>query len=283
MAILTDSKCSYVLLRSRFLVLIFLFATTKLAAQQLLTEKEYKLPAKVNKITINAQGVWFVADSKNQIWAFDSLGQQIALYSPERLLTITQLIAKPGRQVEIFDKNNQSLTRLDRFLVERQVSMLADWFPNRYIEAIALADDNQWWMIDPGAMELIKVDAETGEILTKVSLYDIKTDKPLAVNQFWMAGNSLWLISNTELLQFDRLGNYIQNYKLPAASRYFTSQNRIFFIGQQDTIGWFSLTRQEVVQVVFPGASNYQIITGAGNYIYLLNEDKVLPMQMLKP
>jgi hypothetical protein len=257
-----------------------LWLSSGITAQQLLAEKPFATEADITKATTNGQGILYVADNKNQVWSYDSLGQQLAYYSPERLLTIKQLVPKPGRKLVLFDRNNQSLTTLDRFLIERQTQLLQEWLPSYFIEAVAVADDNQWWMIDLNNLRLLKIDAETGQELTSVSLYDVEIDNPLRADAFWMKNNRLWLLSGNELLQFDRLGNYQQTQKLPPARVYQAADGRLYYISE-NKVGWLDVVSQEVKEVIYPDLTRYSTLTGDLNKLWLFERNKSIPFRIL--
>jgi hypothetical protein len=228
------------------------------AAQTLLHKETFSIPTPV-AATLDVQGNLYLATGQGQVHQLNASGKKGGLFSPDDLLYINSLQAIPGLQLLLFDRTNQQLYWLDRFLtLKGNYSLQADGRQGHtrpghsrpgLIDAVSPAEGNGLWLVDGNQQRLLKLQLPEGEVLLSVPLNLVSTAEKVAISYIREHKGKLYLYSKgSGMLVFDAMGNYEQTLKMPAVDDLQLEGGRFSF-PRRGYLGYLDLDTKELIQI----------------------------------
>ncbi|WP_040396959.1 hypothetical protein [Cesiribacter andamanensis] len=248
-------------------------------AQKLLLKESFAIPTAV-AATQDVQGALYLATQQGQVHQLDGSGKKLGQFSPDDMLYINSLQALPGLHLLLFDRTNQQLLWLDRFMtLKRSYSLAGD---NRsglsspgLIDAVAPAEGNALWLVDGSQQRLLKQQLPEGEVLLSVPLNLVSTAQKLAISYMREHKGKLYLYSSgSGMLVFDIQGNYEQTLKMPEARDLWLEGGRFYFT-RPGYLGFLDLDTKEVIQIPVLDKDVRQLLV-KGSTIWLLGQGQAV-------
>lgn len=181
--------------------------------------------------TIDQKKNIYIADRDGNINQYDSTGNVLITYSPQKIGTVTSMVASQTIQLFIFYQDFQEYVILNRFLNQttRQKFSLADI---GFVRLATLASDNNIWLFDEEDMSIKKYDPRLNKVITKTSfdlLFDTQSQEISHLREY---ENLLYVADQKSgIWIFDNLGNFKK--KLPYTNiQGFTVVNHYLYVLQ---------------------------------------------------
>ncbi|MGB0521664.1 MAG: hypothetical protein ACPGJS_01830 [Flammeovirgaceae bacterium] len=155
----------------------------------------------------------------------DSLGNQLAIYSPPQNNDISLIEAWQAVKVFLFYEETQSFTLCDRFLG----NCMSYNFPETmgYVSMATLAADGSIWLFDQDDFAIKKYNIRTQQITLENPINLLIDEPEFAVQYMREYQNQLFILSEEHLYQFDLFGN------LNTTKNRSVSSNWIGFLGNE--------------------------------------------------
>jgi hypothetical protein len=171
-------------------------------------------------------------DTRGNVYKLDAEANPLAQYAPSEYGQLTSIEAWSSLRVFLFYQDTQRYTFLDRFLTFNEFSE----FPEDLFNLISLATptaDNQLWLLNPASLQLIKFDMKFNEITlsqTFSQLFETLNLDPYELREYQ---NRVYLgDSNTGILVFDNLGNYLHTIKKTGNDPFHFKDDQLYYLNE---------------------------------------------------
>ena len=191
-------------------VLVFLvLSSLKCASQAWTLIANQDLTAPIRLVSLDRLNNIYLNDTKGNIFKLDSQAKSVAQYAPSEYGLLSSLEAWSSLRVFLFYQDTQRYTFLDRFLAVNEFSE----FPEDLFNLISWAAptaDNQLWLLNLSALQLVKFDMKFNSVTLNQPLNQLSDTLDLEPYQLNEYQNRVYLGDvNAGILVFDNLGNYL--------------------------------------------------------------------------
>lgn len=235
----------------------------------------------VHKTSIDRYFNFYIADNKGNLFKFDSLGNEVAKFSPPKKADITLVEAWRAVNVFVFYRQLQEYNFLDRFLTSSTPNFkFANGFDNNdegigFARLATVAYDNNLWIFDDTDFSLKKYDTQINQITIKTSLDLILDPKFYDLTLIREYQNLLFINDkNSGILVFDNMGNYKHKLEFKDVNYFNFIDNYIYFL-QKDKMVIVDLYKGSQKEYPLPQAKNYQYILLSYSMAYIAGNDFV--------
>lgn len=226
--------------------LFFLSITHKSLGQNITLLKEIKIKPPT-AVSIDNYNHLFTVDKSGNVYKYDSLGNLLYTYSPDRAGTVTSLEAWPTMQIFTFSRDQQIYSFLSRFLTP------VPGFPAKvnnqqigFVRAATIASTNQIWVFDDTDFSLKKVDPSLQKVVISSPLNQVLTNNNYQINYMREYQNLLYMQDALSgILVFDNLGNYKKALPFPGLTNFNFFKKELYFLSKQKLLFFDLYTLQE--------------------------------------
>jgi hypothetical protein len=181
-------------------------------------EKMHEIVLKDSPVAVatDIQQRVYVALNKGKIVQYDSVGNQLAYYSPTQVAEVTTLEARFGVRLYAFYQDLQSFTVFNRFLQPiEQYRLPADKIG--FAQTVAWSADRTIWVWDSQDIALKKYNPMTQEVTLQVSLWQVLPTEAQSTDIVRMQEyeNRLYIFTAKEVLIMDIWGNWLSTLSSP--------------------------------------------------------------------
>lgn len=236
MAFLMVIKWSFRLIRAMYKRLFFssvlLCCLLPLAyGQKLILQGSFAIPRAV-AATQDVQGNIYLATQQGQVLQYNSKGKPLGTFRPDELLSINSIQALPGLQLLVFDRSNQQIHWIDRFLTHAGNYRLDQEGNAGFIDAVTQAEGNGLWLVDGSQQRLLKRQFPQGDQVQSVALnLATRSAEKLKISYLQEYKGKLYLYSPAAgFLVFDTMGNYEQSLELPGLKNLWMYDGSFYFM-----------------------------------------------------
>ncbi|WP_224996817.1 hypothetical protein [Cesiribacter sp. SM1] len=263
------------------LALMVCVAVLPAPAQTLLFKGNFAVPKAVATAQ-DVQGNLYLATPQGQVIQYNGKGQKGVSFSPDEMLSISSLEALPGLQLLLFDRTNQQLLWVDRFLTQSGSYRLSADNNAGFIDAVAAAEGNGIWLVDGSRQRLLKQQFPGGELAVSIPLNLVAGSSQMKFNYLREHKGKIYLYSpTTGFLVFDAMGNYELTHDLPGLHSLSLDEDRFYFL-QRNQLGYLDLKTHEVVRIPLVEASPEHLLV-KGRDIWVFNKGEVYHYLMMPP
>lgn len=221
------------------------------------------------------KGFFYYAEPNGNIHKLDTLGQEVARYSPRQPARPTNLDAWQNLRVYLFSENLQQFRILDRFLAETRET--PGRFPQiSYVQILAPDNEGHLWLVD-GASRLLHYDPRRRQILQQTPLQPLLPYNGMPdFVQMRFYQNRLYLYekSHSQLWVFDNMGNRLKTLDLPPARSLGFEGDACYYLGP-DSIGFVPLYGLGGRNLAWPQGLNPEKLLYNGRFFYFFRGGQV--------
>ncbi|MEM1219877.1 MAG: hypothetical protein AAGH79_13245 [Bacteroidota bacterium] len=190
---------------------IFIFLVMNIGTVQAQVEPA-PLASSIEILEMDRLGQLYLVNDKQEVLKYSRNGQLLARYSNFQLGAVGTLDASNPFAILVYYPNFQKAIILNRNLTEVSLFDLQE-FGFWEVPTVALASDNNIWLVDPLDNILIKVDAQGNRIVQSANILQ-QTGLSPGILRIREAEQSVWLSTDQHFLwQYDVFGQWVQ--KLP--------------------------------------------------------------------
>lgn len=181
-------------------------------------EKMHEIPLSASPVAVamDIQQRVYVALDKGKIVQYDSVGKELAYYSPTQVAEVTMLEARFGVRLYAFYQDLQSFTVFNRFLQPiEQYRLPADKIG--FAQTVAWGADRTLWVWDSQEVALKKYNPITQEVTLQVSLWQVLPTEAenTDIVRLQEYENRLYVFTNKEVFVMDIWGNWLMTLPSP--------------------------------------------------------------------
>jgi len=241
--------------------------------------RSVKIPT-VSRISSDPYGFVYFSDSLGNVFKYDTLGNQMVMYSPEEKGEITLLEAYRNVNILLFFKTFQQYLFLNRFLAP---SPIYDFNQNEesldedlqigYARLATNTLDQNLWIIDENDFTLKKYDLTYNKVTIHTSLDLLLDPKTYDLNFMREYQNLLFINDrNSGILVFDNLANY--KNKLPFKDvDFFSFQNDDIYFLQDGFVRHYNIYTGQDNKTPVPQGKNYQYVILGNKKAYFFSDE----------
>lgn len=235
----------------------------------------------IQTVSIDPYFNFYIADDRGNVFKYDSMGNQLLRYSPQKKANVSLLDAWRSVTIFVFYKTIQEYTILDRFLTTSNAnfSFRQERENNEkkigFARLATLASDNSLWVFDDIDFSLKKYDPRINQVIVHSSL-DLILDPSYYDLSHMREYQNLLFISdkNSGILVFDNLGNYKTKIPVEGVNYFNFLENKLYFIsGNQMII--FDIYTSTQKSIPLPVGKKYNYVLLADNKTYLFTADGI--------
>lgn len=224
---------------------------------------------------------FYVADERGNLFKYDSLGNELLRYSPQRKADITLIEAWRTVNIFLFYRELQEYTLLDRFLTNSNGNFkFVNEVENNeksigFARLATLSSDNNLWVFDDEDFSLKKYDTKINRTILNTSL-DLILDAQYYDLNFIREYQNLVFINdkNSGILVFDNLGNYKNKLPFKGLNYFNFLDNSIYFI-QNGKLVLYDLYKGGRKEFPLPEGKAYNYVLLSHSMAYLAGKDFV--------
>lgn len=186
-----------------------------------------------HKVSRDKQGNLYLVSQSGDVDKYDTSGELLEHFSPEKPGDITLIEAWNPLKVFLYYGDFQEYMFLDRFLTSTNRFSLSQ--VSSYVGLATMSGDNNIWLIDYSDFSLKKYDVTLGRI-TIQQPFDLLMAKSNYDIDFVREYQNLLFFSDTDegILVFDNLGNYLKTWP-EMGVRYFNFfKDEMYFIKENE-------------------------------------------------
>ena len=202
------SKGAFSLSTIKLLACLFLFPLGLVQGQSALTP----LASNIEILEMDRLGQLYLVNEKQEVLKYSRNGQLLERYSNFQLGEVGTLDASNPFAILVYYPSFQKAIILNRNLTEVSLFDLQE-FGFWEVPTVALASDNNIWLVDPLDNILIKVDAQGNRIVQSANILQQTGFSP-SILRIREVDQSVWMSTDQQFLwQYDVFGQWVQ--KLP--------------------------------------------------------------------
>ncbi len=226
----------------------------------------------LDKVSQDSYGNLYISDIKGNINKYDSLGNYLINYSPQKLGTVTLLEAWNTIRIFVFYRDFQGYTILERFLGPMPSNDL-NQEQIGFARQATLASDFNLWVIDETDFTLKKYDRQFNRVVNKTSLDLLLDVREYDISFLREYQNNLYVNDrNTGVLVFDAFGSYKKKIPFKGIDFFSFHDNDLFYL-QNDTIRFFDLYLFTEKTMTLPTGMNYKRVLIHDRKLYAIRPD----------
>lgn len=162
-----------------------------------------------DKVSTDINSSLYMTDESGKTYKYDSLGNLLLIYSPQRNAAVSLIEASRGLNIFLFYREYQQYRLLNRFLTEVSVNSF-DRNHAGFVRLSTLSADNNLWLIDDDKFALKKINLSLNRIEIENPLSLVLSPGEYDFSFMREYENKLYLADrNSGILVFDNLGNYL--------------------------------------------------------------------------
>ncbi|WP_194774431.1 hypothetical protein [Pararhodonellum marinum] len=202
-----------------------------LKGQDLTTTPLFSIPfERLDQVALDNQNQIILADTEGNIYQFNSKGQYVNHFSPERQARLDQIEASWTVNIFTFSRDLQKIQLLDRFLNPLSTNVF-DFSRFGLIKAATLGNNNVFWLFDETNFSLIQFDFRQNRSLQTQPLNLVLSQQQLDVMEIKEHQNLVFLKSVGEgIFIFDNQGNFIQQIPTKVEQKIVLHGDHLFWI-----------------------------------------------------
>jgi hypothetical protein len=249
------------------------FLSTFLQAQQLIRQVDSR---GIASISVDRYGQFYVADSVGNIFCFDSLGQKIREYTPQRPASLSLLECWRGVKSFAFYRDLQRFTLFNRFLIpiSEQIPLGNDI---GFARLATLALDESLWVFDESDFSLKKYNPQLQQLVLTAPLSLVLEEGEYRIGFMREYQNQLFLLDSVNgILVFDNLGNYRKRLPYKGMNQLGFLEEEVYFIREEKAFFFHLYTLSERslalpqphVRMLLIHGHTWMLVTWAGLFFY---------------
>ena len=216
-------------------------------AQEYTLQKEIQTKP-ILSASLDLSGNIYVADVEGNITKYDTTGNQLATYSPDKRKVVNHIEADRPLRIFAFNKGLQEFLFLDKFLRVIQEIPIANIRQIGFARLATLSADNNIWVYDENDQALKKINIENSQILLQTPLQSIASSLDLT---FMKEHQNMLYISDQTIgvLVFDQFGNYQQTIPIKGLDFFSFEEDGLFYLkkGQVTRVALNSLNQANII------------------------------------
>ena len=226
----------------------------------------------LDKVSQDSYGNLYISDLKGNINKYDSLGNYLINYSPQKLGTVSLLEAWNTIRIFVFYRDFQEYTILERFLGPMPGNPL-NQEQIGFARQATLASDFNLWVIDETDFTLKKYDRQFNKVVNKTSLDLLLDVREYDISFLREYQNNLYVNDrNTGVLVFDAFGSYKKKIPFKGIDFFSFHENDLFYL-QNDTIRFFDLYLFTEKTMTLPAGMKYKRVLIHDRKLYAIRPD----------
>ncbi|MEQ1587632.1 MAG: hypothetical protein ABL895_17230 [Cyclobacteriaceae bacterium] len=239
-----------------FFVFILFIGSSGYSQTNLKKIKEWKA-SKVNLLTVDRLGNFFLVNSKGKIKKYDATGKLVASVSKT-----TPALLEPWYHPSIFvySRKNQTYSVYGRNFEDRKDYLIE---PALAIEStlVCPTHDNKLWILDKADWSLKKVNPLTSEVIQEfaldTSLFKASTDF-IYLREYL---NLIFLVDkNSGILILNHLGKAIETIAIQNPKQVYFFGDELYYL-ENNTLKFFNLLTEERHEVKLPDETAQAVMT----------------------
>ncbi|MBC7390477.1 MAG: hypothetical protein H7329_14780 [Opitutaceae bacterium] len=226
----------------------------------------------LDKVSQDSYGNLYFSDLKGNINKYDSLGNYLINYSPQKLGTVSLLEAWNTIRIFVFYRDFQEYTILERFLGPMPGNPL-NQEQIGFARQATLASDFNLWVIDETDFALKKYDRQFNKVVNKTSLDLLLDVREYDISFLREYQNNLYINDrNTGVLVFDAFGSYKKKIPFKGIDFFSFHENDLFYL-QNDTVRFFDLYLFTENILTLPSGMKYKRVLIHDRKLYAIRPD----------
>ena len=235
----------------------------------------------IDKVSIDRYYNFYISDKHGNILKYDSLGNEILRYSPQRKAHVTLLEAWRTVNVFVFYRELQEYNLLDRFLTSstpnfKIKSEIGNESPIGFARIASVAPDNNLWVFDDYDFSLKKYDTRLNRVLFNTSLDLILDPQFYDLNYMREYQNLLFINDrNSGILIFDNLGNYKKTLPFKGVEYFNFLGNSLYFVNDSSLVLLDIYSGVEKIIALPTTDQTYQYALMSPGAVFLFSQNRV--------
>ncbi|GAB4130432.1 MAG: hypothetical protein OHK0045_07490 [Raineya sp.] len=217
----------------------------------------------------------YVADKQGNVTQYNAWGDSLLRYAPSQPAAVHILEAWKGLKILIFNRDLQSYTWLNRFLVAIQNKILENEQIG-FARLLTYAADGNLWLFDDQDFALKKLDPETNKILLTTPCDLLFSPRSYQLSFLREYQNQVFLVDkNFGIFVFDNFGNFKKNMDI-------RNINFITFVAdyatyiQENTLYLQHLYQKQTKKIILPIEHHYKDFFAISNTnVYLFTSSQM--------
>jgi hypothetical protein len=241
--------------------------------------KSIQVPT-AKKVSIDRYYNFYIADNNGNIFKYDSLGNEINRFSPQKKANVSLLEAWKTVNIFVFYRELQEYNLLDRFLTTSTSNFkINSDIQNEktigFARIATVAPDNNLWIFDDNDFSLKKYDTRLNKILFSTSLDLILDPQFYDLNYMREYQNLLFINDrNSGILVFDNLGNYKRTLPYKSVEYFNFLGNYLYFLNGSSLI-LLDIYSGVEKEVALPEDKKYNFLLISPGTVYFFLQNKV--------
>jgi len=228
----------------------------------------------IHTVSLDRYGLFYTSDETGNIFKYDSLGNLLFTYSPQKKADVTLLEAWRNVNIFVFYRSFQEFILLDRFLSPSPTSRLE----RAHIGFARLATysyDNNLWIIDESDFSLKKYNLAQGGIELNTPLDLLLDYKIYDMNYIKEYQNLVYINDkNSGILVFDNMGNYKNKIPIKGLSILGFYNDEIYY-QEGDFIKFVNVYTYAERSEKLPESGDFKFILYTSSRLYLFSPTSV--------
>lgn len=236
--------------------------------------KSVKINSPVKKVSIDTYFNFYTADANGNVSKFDSDGNFLLTFSPQKKSNVTLLEAWRNVNIFVFYRNFQQFLFLNRFLTPSPNTDLNEELVG-FARIAAPSSDNNLWLVDESDFSLKKYNLTFHKL-------DIRNPLELILNPqnydltFLREYQNLLFINdkNSGILIFDNMGNLKERISVQGLDYFSFIKNNLYYIKDNKLI-LLDLYTKKSKEIELPAPKTYNFVLLSEQRAFFFDQDSV--------
>ena len=242
----------------RYLISLFFFAllvthSNSVRAQDWTLVKNIETRS-ISSVSIDNRGFLFVSDNDGLITKYDTNGEEILSFSPNKSGAVSLLESWPTIQTFAFYQDFQEYILFDRFLTPTSRRKLSA--PQiGYAGTASIGTRKRLWVFDETDLCLKQYDFQSDRVLSNTFLTPIMENDNQEINYIREYQNLVFINNATEgIFIFDNLGNFEKKIPVTDLSYFNFANNELYYLKDHKIVftNIYSLESRTQVVNIYP-------------------------------
>ncbi|MBO9699663.1 MAG: hypothetical protein J7604_05590 [Sporocytophaga sp.] len=256
-------------------ILLYFFVQNTFAQESHLNFlKSVKINTAVKKVSIDTYFNFYTADANGNVSKFDSEGNYLLTFSPQKKSNVTLLEAWRNVNIFVFYRNFQQFLFLNRFLTPSPNTDLNQELVG-FARIAAPSSDNNLWLVDETDFSLKKYNLTFHKL-------DIRNPLELILNPqnydltFLREYQNLLFINdkNSGILIFDNMGNLKERISVKGLDYFSFIKNNLYYI-QDNKLIILDLYTKKAMEIDLPSEKAYNFVLLSEQRAFLFDQESV--------
>jgi len=257
-------------------------STIQLVAQNVLVFEKTVLASELDKASQDGYGNLYISDKRGNINKFDSTGNFLLNYSPQKLGNVSLIEASNTIKIFAFYRDFQEYVTLERFLGPMPNSAL-NQDEVGFARQATLASDFNIWLIDETDFSLKKYDRQFNKVLNKTALDLILDARDYDITFLREYQSNLFVCDRLSgILVFDSFGSYKKKIPFKGVAFFAFHEDELYYL-QNDTLHFFHLYLFNTREIPLPIGKRYSKAFIHNKKVFALKPEGIDIYSILKP